>query len=89
VELVFQGFRDELTKRGDAIVSEIDSVLKGAYIEDFDKLAESLKAELIKRMESAVMLPTVPLHIFFGSHCPLEFPQSHHQVCPTKHCRKK
>jgi hypothetical protein len=58
VELIFQGFRDELTKRGDAILSEMDNVLRGAYIEDFDKLAESLKAEMIKRLESAVRLAT-------------------------------
>jgi hypothetical protein len=34
----------------------MDHVLKGAYIEDFDKLAESLKAELMKRLESALKL---------------------------------
>jgi TIR domain len=57
-QLVFQGFRDVLTKRGDAILSEMDNVLKGADIKDFDKLAEGLKAELMKRLESALKLAT-------------------------------
>lgn len=57
-ELIFQGFRDELTKRGNAILSEMRHVLEGAYIEDFDKLAEGLKAELTKRLDSALRFAT-------------------------------
>ncbi len=52
-ELVFQGFRDALTKRGDDILSAMRHVFKDAYIEDFVNLAEGLKAELIRRLESA------------------------------------
>jgi hypothetical protein len=57
-ELIFQGFRDELTKRGNAILSEMRHVLEGAYIEDFDKLAEGLRAELTKRLDSALRFAT-------------------------------
>jgi len=55
-ELVFQGFRDALTKRGEDILSKMDHVLNGADIRDFDKLKEGLKAELLKRLESALQL---------------------------------
>ena len=55
-ELVFQGFRDALTKRADDILSKIAEVFKTAYIEDFGELAEGLKAELLKRLESALQL---------------------------------
>jgi hypothetical protein len=56
VELVFQGFRDALTKRADDILSAMQHVFKDAYIEDFVNLAEGLKAELIRRLESASTL---------------------------------
>src|SRR5260221_3298772 len=55
-ELVYQGFRDALTKRADDILSKMTQVLKTAYIEDFGGLSEGLKAELLKRLESALQL---------------------------------
>jgi len=55
-ELVFQGFRDALTKRDDDILSAMRHVFKDAYIEDFVNLTEGLKAELIWRLESASTL---------------------------------
>src|SRR5260370_34356355 len=55
-ELVFQGFRDALTKRGDDILSAMRHVFKDAYIEDFVNLAEGLKGELIRRLGSASTL---------------------------------
>jgi hypothetical protein len=55
---VASAFQSELTKRGEDIVSAIDRVLKGAYVEDFDHLAESLKAELIKGLVSAANVAT-------------------------------
>jgi hypothetical protein len=58
VSAIASAFKEELTKRGESIILEIDNVLKGAYIENFDKLAECLKAELTKRLESAVRLAT-------------------------------
>jgi hypothetical protein len=55
-ELVFQGFRDALTKRGEDILSKMDHVLEGAEIQDFDKLKEGLKSEFLKRLELALRL---------------------------------
>jgi hypothetical protein len=39
VDLVFQGFRDALTKRGDDILSPMRHVFEDAYMEDFENLA--------------------------------------------------
>jgi hypothetical protein len=55
-KLVYQGFRDALTKRAADILSKMTQVLKTAYIEDFGGLAEGLKAELLKRLESTLQL---------------------------------
>jgi hypothetical protein len=56
VALIFQAFRDELTNRGERIVSEIQRVLDGAFIEDFDNLIEALKAELVTRLEACASI---------------------------------
>jgi len=53
ITLIFQAFRDELTKRGDQILSQIREVYTDTYVEDVDNLAEGLKEELIKRLASA------------------------------------
>src|SRR6266403_988298 len=56
VALIFQALRDELTRRGERIVSEIRRVLDGAFIEDFDKLVDAVKAELVARLEACTSI---------------------------------
>src|SRR5260370_22945823 len=56
IHLIFQAFRDELTKRGDQILSQIREVFTDANVEDMDHLAKGLREELIKRLESAAAL---------------------------------
>ena len=56
INLVFQAFRDELTKRGDQILFQIREVFANAYVEDIDNLAKGLREELIKRLESAAAI---------------------------------
>lgn len=58
IALIFQALRDELTKRGDAIVSEIDNAYNGANISDLDGLEKSLKAELLKRLAAVERIAT-------------------------------
>jgi hypothetical protein len=56
ISLVFQAFRDEITKRGDQILFQIREVFANAYVEDIDNLAKGLREELIKRLESAAAI---------------------------------
>jgi len=48
---VFEAFREQLTERPKKIFSEIQRVIAGTYIEDFDNLTEALKAEWARRLE--------------------------------------
>ena len=56
VELICQGFRDELAKRGNAILSEMEHVLEGAYIEDFDKLCRRFESGITEAMGATARL---------------------------------
>jgi hypothetical protein len=48
---VFEAFREQLTERAKKIFSEIQRVIAGTYIEDFDNLTEALKTEWTGRLE--------------------------------------
>ncbi len=48
---VFEAFREQLTERAKKIFSEIQRVIAGTYIEDFDNLTEPLKTEWTGRLE--------------------------------------
>jgi len=51
-DLVFQALRDEITKRGEEILSLVERVVDGACVEAVANLAKSLKADLLRRLES-------------------------------------
>ncbi len=53
VTVMFHAFSEKLYERGKQIFEAMERVLTGAHIENFDDLAEALKAEWSNRMQAA------------------------------------
>ena len=49
---ISHAFAEKLSERGEKIFNEMRRVLVGAYVDDFDKLREGLKAEWVTRLNS-------------------------------------
>jgi hypothetical protein len=56
IVLIFQAFTDALNERAKKIFSEMERVLDGAYLDDFENLVEELKAEWGRRMTASLSL---------------------------------
>jgi hypothetical protein len=58
VTVMFHAFSEKLYERGKRIFEEMERVLTGTHIENFDELAEALKAEWNDRMQLAQSIAT-------------------------------